>query len=317
MGKKSSKPRSHKDHIIEGIAPAREVHLVGGPSGGGKTTWLLKLMRQWERGEDIFGHKSSGGKFVYISGDRSIDGMKRTLERVGEDPDAFPLYVIPATLSSASGTMILSNAISKHPDADVFVFEGLQSFVPDGKSNDYRVVAKFLKELAEHCQKHNVTLIGVVHSPKMKPDAIYKSPRERVMGSVAWGAYADMICLIEPCKPEKTSTVATRNLWILPRNGKDEHYILDWKDGMLVPVAGGTAATTTSLDNFTKLIAYLATVPELGTGERAFRTMDALEGTGLDRNAFNWEIKKALDQGIVERDEHGHYRVRRLPTASA
>src|SRR4051794_13985196 len=58
-----------REHVIDGLMPVREVHLLGGPSGAGKTTWLMDFLEKWQKEEDIFGHKSHPAAFVYIAGD--------------------------------------------------------------------------------------------------------------------------------------------------------------------------------------------------------------------------------------------------------
>src|SRR5574341_2578225 len=38
--------------LVEGIWPSREIHLIAGPSGAGKTKWLLETLVGWSRSEE-------------------------------------------------------------------------------------------------------------------------------------------------------------------------------------------------------------------------------------------------------------------------
>jgi hypothetical protein len=66
-------------------------------------------------------------------------------------------------------------------------------------------------------EKAEMTIIGVVESPKLKPQERYENPRWRVSGAAAWAHYSETIFLIEPSfakdidKPE-------RKLYVCPRN---------------------------------------------------------------------------------------------------
>jgi hypothetical protein len=91
--------------------------------------------------------------------------------------------------------------------------------MPDSKSgatNDYRSVADFLANLTSLCVREDITIIGVMHSPKMKEDEAYGNPRQRISGSVAWAAYCETVVLVEPVSPDDPNS--PRRLLILPRN---------------------------------------------------------------------------------------------------
>src|SRR5438445_332753 len=67
--------RTPQQYIIEGIMPAGQVHLLAGPSGGGKTTLVFQMMEAIAKGEEFLGHKCKAVPQAYISCDRNIESV--------------------------------------------------------------------------------------------------------------------------------------------------------------------------------------------------------------------------------------------------
>src|SRR5215471_18211680 len=67
----------------EGLFPMHEVSIIAGPSGAGKTTWALQFLHAWQKGEKFFRRPSCPKPFTYLSFDRSGNGLRRTLKRLG------------------------------------------------------------------------------------------------------------------------------------------------------------------------------------------------------------------------------------------
>jgi hypothetical protein len=115
-------------------------------------------------------------------------------------------------------------------NANLAVLEGFGQYVdPPGHTHQVR---NFLCSSCATVKAHDVTIIGVVESPKMKPKDRYENPRQRVSGAAAWGHHAETIFLVEPADPgnaadpRRTITVCPRNysgmvkLASFDRNGK-------------------------------------------------------------------------------------------------
>jgi hypothetical protein len=280
----------YTEHVITGIMPAREVHLFGGPSGGGKTTVLIALVEALSKGEKIFGHASHPTPFVYISSDRSITDMHRTADRLGIDWKAFPIFIPSRQMENVTDVIIA--ALKKFPASKLVVIEGFSGFTPNGKTQDYHLVAHWLRSLQELCEAKDITLIGVVHSPKCKPDEKYESPRERIMGSVAWGAYSNTIFYVEPMILEGIGKV--RSFFILPRNAPEEKFQLDWKDGLLVQVKSTTIADL-NLPIRSNYRIFLEWFDTIAIGA-SFTHAEACEATHLPDSSMRLECKKMTDQ---------------------
>jgi RecA-family ATPase len=214
-------PLRSPEYLIEEILPSREVHLIGGPSGGGKTTWLFQVLLDWQQGKDVLGHRSNPVPWVYISTDRSTNGVERVLQRMHINASDIP-YV--STIGTDGETIYdaMKAGLAKVPGAKLIVIEGMSGLLPSGSrsQNDggYQLVRRFLGRLNKWCQDNDVTIIGIVHSPKMREDSRYSDPRQRVMGSVAWAAYTETVFLIEPTASGSKETAGLRTLIVLPRN---------------------------------------------------------------------------------------------------
>lgn len=286
---------SSEEWLIKDIFPTGEIHLIGGPSGAGKSTWLIKMIESWQKGLSIFGHESYPVPFIYFSGDRSEAGVRRTFKRIGVDDTKFPIYVPRGADNEASLESILTKILKARPEIKVFFVEGLGSKVPQGKTNDYTIVAKFLKKLTEFCERNKVTIIGVVHSAKTKEGEGYLNPRQRALGSVAWAAFSETIILVEPMKPDNPED-STRQVLILPRNAKEQAFKLEFDGGQLVPVRKAPK-------NNEILDKYLAT---LEPGE-IFTNKDAEDFTNLSDSSLRFELKKLIDNGKLAKRKAGEY----------
>ena len=76
----------HREYLIESWMPARQVHLLGGSSGAGKTRWLINMLETvWSKGDPVFGHNSHPVPWAFISGDRDWEDMRRMLESLEEE----------------------------------------------------------------------------------------------------------------------------------------------------------------------------------------------------------------------------------------
>jgi AAA domain len=248
------------DEEQEGLFPSGEVSLIAGASGSGKTTLLLQLILLLRRGEPFFGRKTHSKPYAYLIYDRSENGLKRTAKRMGIDVRELNPYR-PTKLEAAAATVdkLIATLLTKPEFAEtkVIFIEGLDMLVPEGKTSDLTAVAKFLDRLQRLAQDLQLTIIGSVGSPKMKPKDKYQSPRDLIFGSVGWGRKAETIIYLEQQHPENPN--GQRQCWILPRNGKDERFTLRWEKGRLIQTvdAGRVTAEARIMEWVEKNIAVL------------------------------------------------------------
>lgn len=205
------------EFLIDVILPKGEVNLVAGPSGAGKTRWLLNLLLDWEMGKPVFGYDSHPVPWVYVGSDRSIKSVERTLSGMGIDPNR--IDTIPAWDKEYNVNQMM-DAVDKS-GAKLAVIESFGSFVEPPENG--KQVKAYISRMSRWCRQKEITVIGVVESPKMKPYERYENPRQRVSGAAAWGHFSETIFLVEPTDV-KDPKLPARMLYVCPRNAPGAVY---------------------------------------------------------------------------------------------
>lgn len=223
------------EYLADLILPTHEVHLLAGPSGAGKTRWILDQLLEWERGADFLGHTSHPVPWVYIAADRSIQAMGRTLESMGIKRD---IVVIPAW-DKQMGLMEIQDRICAS-NCHLAVWESFGSFV-DPPAQGHQVKA-FMGRMGKFCRTWDKTILGIMESPKLKPYERYENPRQRISGAAAWGHHAETIFLVEQDDFEHIET-PYRTLHVCLRNGPAKKITLAFDPfGRLLPEQYESAA---------------------------------------------------------------------------
>lgn len=218
----------NNDWLIDGLLVKREIHLCGGISGAGKTTWLLgTLYHEWQQGLPILGRQTYPEKWVYASSDRSVASVNRRLNALGIPTGA--IHIIPAWDNRMGEFEILDEA--KKADARLLVIESFGSFC-EPPANFYQV-KQYMQRIHSWCVPRDITIIGVMESPKMKPGERYEIARQRISGVAAWGHYAETIFMVE-LKDSKSPKTGTRLLTVSDRNGAEVTYDGDYSTGRLI-----------------------------------------------------------------------------------
>lgn len=232
--------RHHQQYVIDKICPKRQIHLIGGPSGAGKTTWLFQIAEEWFAGKDILGYKSNPEPFLYLAADRDGEETLRTLDRV-RVASTFPIIGLQDRVEWARECererqpqyrIALRNAYRDHPECRVYFIDGFTYLCP-GDQNKKNDVAQFILWVKLFCTQRDITIFGLVDAVKEREDSRILNPRQKVAGSAAWGHLSNCIFFIEPITPE-TPEDKRRYLWVCPRNAPDVRYEMNFADGRLV-----------------------------------------------------------------------------------
>ncbi len=298
--------RQDEKYIVEAILPAGELHLVGGASGIGKTTWLLQWLRDWSEGKPIWGHESFPCPFVYISFDRGVLTTDRTLRRIGMEDWDFPAYDV-----SELGLVDYEiwDIVKRFPEARLFVIEGFQALLPDTTKGRGQNKEEMLwsVEVRRKILSLGITIIGITHSPKMKQGEAYASTRSRFLGSNS--LLASTGTLISFDVPEdsknarKPSGTDERQVLIEGPNFRQMtlHYSRG-NDGRFVPME--EAHQKIKFDVFVEALE--------GIEEISKKELEAL-APGVSSTAVkNW-INALIDDGTLERTKaRGVYKKRKV-----
>jgi hypothetical protein len=208
--------------IIDKILPRYEISLLGGPSGAGKTRWLMRLLTSWNAGTDVFGHLCYPIPWVYVAADRGKQSVVDTFDTMDIDILKFP--VLWAWDEGWKWCEILEQ-LKKRTEPLVIV-ESFGSFA-DPPANG-RQVKDFLNTTSRNIRDKQ-TILGIMESPKMKPYERYENPRQRISGAAAWSHFTETIIVVEQLPKEPDSS--SRNLYICPRNAPTEHHSMIFDPG--------------------------------------------------------------------------------------
>jgi hypothetical protein len=317
---KSPAPRAvlpaTRPYLIDTLIPEYEVHLVGGPSGAGKTRWLFQMLQQWQKGESVFGFRSHPAEYVYVATDRSYASVCETLRGLGLNPETVPILQA-LDLESAPGYSIpwlFKLLRERHPKAKLVIIEAIATFVPGGKSNDYHAVGKFLRELSRLCRKNKITIIGVHHTAKEKEKQAYTADREKLLGSGGWSAFAETLFVITPVKSQDPKS-PFRRIVILPRNGAGTVVNFKFNEaGRLIQLSNEEAvlagATKEHRKPANEVLRDFFTALQ-STKRTSFELYEALAATSnacSRRTAIN-RLKEFCDGGVLKKTAHGTYEI--------
>jgi hypothetical protein len=285
------------------MIPANQVHLLGGPSGGGKTTLAFQMLNALISGEPFLGRWTRKVNVAYVSGDRPAESVLETQDRCGV---SFPIF--SAVDENLVGEDLITKifprlaAVCGGERPDLIYIDGFTAFVPGGYLNNYAIVAKWLASLQRWARKMKITIIGACHTTKVKEGEKFTNPRQRIAGSVAWAGFSETVLIIEPLDDEKDK--AKRVVHILPRNHAEERMFLKFNsEGKLTlpdKVVHQDAVAAFIVDG-------LFDGCKLGDEIIYSTYLDAALAKGVSRSTFDRYIKKLLEEGKLARSKKGVY----------
>ncbi len=217
----------------EGWFPKREVSLIGGPSGAGKTSWAFPLLDKASQGAEVWGHKTKPRNYRVLLHDRSKQGMKRTADALGLKGEALARVIrLTTEQQRAQPHEVLEACIAQNPGVEVWFIEGLDFWVPDMMKADR--VAPVLDALQRVASRGNVAVLATVGAPKQRGKDRYFG-RDSLFGSQALGRKCETVVLISWA--DESDYNSARRCTVLPRNDRAEDFYFTWApDGGIVQV---------------------------------------------------------------------------------
>lgn len=300
-----SLPVTHQQYVVEdGIMPKWEVHILAAASGAGKTTLMIQMIDDLKEGNKVFDAITNPVHPAYICNDRTLNDIKRTFDRI-KPRNQYPFYSVISSPELA-GTHTIGEIIRKvkslHPEIDFIVFDPISQQVKN--VNDAKEVSSLLRNLSRICEELKVTIMIIHHSAKVKTDAIYANPRQKMSGSAAWGGYSNLNLILEE-DDESDPTNPIRKLHICPRNGANRFmkYILD-ENGLFTPHKESAMPSGEMAKKFNTLEDGL----EFNLSE-AYELFGSFSRGWMYRIFGNW-----IELGCLEKSGRGRYKkIKDLP----
>jgi AAA domain len=299
-------PGKARDWVVPDMIPANFVHLLAGASGSGKSTLGFQLLEALNSGGDFMGYPVKPREWAYITADRMEDSIDMTQERMGMTFKAFSIAEHDLTNRSLTDAVfpMLTKFYGYKPK---FIYiDGFTGLCPDGNSNAYWPVALWIISLQKYCNRHKITILGAVHCTKSKEGQVFTKPREKILGSAAWGAFTETVLLIEQNEGENEKD--KRHLHILPRNGTEDDLLLTFgEDGWLTYHPQHIEAQQATEFIMSTILPKITLTPH-----RTFqhKTLWALaEAKGVNRRTFDRWLKKLVTEGRLHKKGKGIYLV--------
>jgi hypothetical protein len=224
----------------EGWFPKGDISLVGGSSGTGKTYWVMTVLEKVRLGLEVWGHKTKARDYRVLMLDRGAKAMRRTLNKMGLSAEATQRIIRLTSAQRARGPVaVMAEATEREPGAEAWFIEGLDMWLKEaGKMNE---VAEVLDDLQRLATRRNIAIVASVGSSKEKTaegrDTERYRGRDTIFGSVAWGRKAETIVLISKTDNDPLHDDCPRQYSVLVRNGRSEHFWMDFHDDELRMVA--------------------------------------------------------------------------------
>ena len=206
--------------LVEGLIPARRVHLLGGRSDAGKTRFILPAMLDFAAGKPFLGRVSRPVPWAYVVGDRLQEEAEDTIKTLGIDLKDVPM--IPAFgKHNKTYRQIFEAAEKMTPSPKLLVIEGFGDLCGEKKAE----IRTFLSTVGAYCQEGR-TVIGIMESPKMRPKERYDDARQRISGVSAWGYHSSTVFVLEPVERDKDVMEPNRALYACVKNGQRSKFDL-------------------------------------------------------------------------------------------
>ena len=301
-------------YLIDKVWPQGTVHLIAGPSGIGKSTWLLKTIHDWEHGVPIMGFPSNPLPYVYLMCYRSEVDLQRTLNRIGlgawhinaysiESLGQEPFYMEPSDVD-------IENLPEIFPWAKVFFIEAINWFYKNRSSSasrDYVDTLRFWSHVRDRFCENDLTVIGTTHVPKMKQNEAYARPRDKVHGNVGQPAVAGTIILMDDNPKDRDQVFLT----VCARDTRE--FVVEYRRNRETGILEFTAGVDdTNLDPgaFALLDRRLDQIQPEGIVD-ARTILEWHKAIGVSRMTANRWIRAKVDAGRLLKLERGKWSIKK------
>ena len=233
-----------------------------------------------------------------------------------DSPSELPCPLTPTILKQifagafGIGGKVQSNATLP----ELLILDDLHSLLLDGKVNSYSAVSRLMQPLQLLLSDLNISLLALAPATKLKSTERYGKVPDRILGSVAWGAHAHSVWLVESDQEDEDAAdmgAQSHSLTVVRRGADPEKRPLAFdSSGLLHPLVIHS-------DWREKLQKWLRTLPPNPSDisqPPAFTTAaltDYGRSLGVSRDQAKRFIAALESDGALVRLDKGVYRLAR------
>lgn len=174
------------------MLPKKQISILAGASGAGKTTLTLQAIQQ-KQSDEPFPLNFDGKRFAYLVADRTSDEVKERAKYLGVDIE---LYGIADDETFDEG-LLLANPFAAFRKAekkfkkpyDILIVDPIGIFM-DGNAIDYKQTAVSLIRFNRFATEKNITIMACHHAAKRRTDFGFARPQDRILGSAAFQGFS-------------------------------------------------------------------------------------------------------------------------------
>ena len=297
-----------REYLIDRLIPKREVSLIYGPPGAGKTRFFFQWARHIHTGTPIVILDQHGVEHTfhveqtnvaYIAFDRSHDAIEALLHSF--DLDNLIQWCSLRDIHNpevSNDSHSITRLHSRFPDCGCLLIDGMGAALT-GKSNDYRSTANYMRFCGTIAKDQDYTMLGIMHSPKAREGQDIRNPRQRAIGSTAIAGMSECMIDFDHLTPEDQDDPRRRAI-IMPHDAPSiTAYLKFDAEGKLIPHHEPEALTDFDIW-FISLPNEFTTKLAIDIGKQRFHS---------ERTIQQW-LEDAVDNGMIVRIERGKYKKR-------
>jgi hypothetical protein len=293
---------------IPSLLPANRVHLLGGPSQAGKTTFLAWMLKQIQDGNVVLGEQATPPTGIYyITCDQPWSDYQYICDKVGLRVDGHYSYLddpemTPTLFEDMNVVSLLRRGMNKlgPPAGSIVVVDVLGIFFNDLMK--YRHVMGCMLEYSKWCAVRDITMIGTVHAGKQSMNRLDRYARlfDRVIGGNPMRCIASTVMYLT--SREESEVDGAQQFEVCPRHAKNRMYHCKWDDaGLLTPDGTEVIGSGPDLgESNPDIFQLLEWVPYENPG---ITTKDwtalAINKLGISRATFFRWRDKLIEQNVV------------------
>lgn len=221
--------RENKKYVIDKIFPTNAMHIISGESSSGKSTWLFQILYEWANGRDVLGFRSFPCPWVMITYDRGLGDTDDTLVRLGMGDWRIPIYAFEDLYCKGTEPDLISICNGpKFKGIELFIIEGLTSFIPDPKPKQSQNKAEqmWIARIRSEILAKGKTIIGTMHKAKAQGGG--QRSRNDMLGSASFVGGLSTVVLFDETSDVKKARAngkivknEGRMVTVCPRQIKD------------------------------------------------------------------------------------------------